>query len=225
VTQRRRDGSVEFAFDHADPYLRDLAQPFLQKRGPLRIRFDLPTPDGQIHLARTHPLVEGLAAHVLATALDPVGEPVAARTGAIRTADVDRRTILLLVRYRFDVTTARGGDATTLLAEDTEILAYTGSPDDPTWIAHDEIGRLLNANPAGNVPVEHASAAVSQVISSAEILTAHLNATARRRADELAEAHDRVREEARARGRTQVAAHTPVDVLGVYILLPVPKAS
>jgi hypothetical protein len=40
------------------------------------------------------------------------------------------------------------------------------------------------------------------------------------RAEQLAEAHRRVRRAAGTTGRVTVTAHLPVDVLGVYVYLP-----
>ena len=73
----------------------------------LRARFVLPVPDGVDYLSRTHPIVEALAGYVADTSLDPLGEPLAARCGSMRTSAVTTRTTLLLVRMRFDVVTTR----------------------------------------------------------------------------------------------------------------------
>lgn len=48
-------------------------------------RFDLPVADDEVHLSRTHPLVERLATHVLDTALDPQLDAIACRCGVIYT--------------------------------------------------------------------------------------------------------------------------------------------
>ncbi|HXF72478.1 MAG TPA: helicase-related protein, partial [Actinomycetota bacterium] len=87
--------------------------------GELRARFEQPVGEDEIHLTRTHPFVESLARYVLDTALDPRADGVARRCGVIRTGAVERRTTLLLLRYRFDVTTrARRGEPHAQLAED-----------------------------------------------------------------------------------------------------------
>jgi hypothetical protein len=39
-------------------------------------RFELPVKEGQLHLTRMHPIIEGLASYVMDSALDPVGDGV-----------------------------------------------------------------------------------------------------------------------------------------------------
>ena len=210
----------------ADIVLRDTAAALRDAAGGvdrLRARFALPVRDGEVYLTRTHPFVEGLAAHVLTTALDNLADGIAARCGTIRTAAVPRRTTLLLVRYRFDVVTIRADDEQTLLAEDSAILAFAGAPDEPEWLGPEAARHLLQVAPTGNVPTEQAARFIGAVIDAAPGLAERLDAEATRRADELLEAHRRVRSEARVRGvRYRVTPHLPPDVLGVYVLLPAP---
>lgn len=189
----------------------------------LRARFTLPLRhDGETYLSRTHPFVEGLAAHVLTGALDRLGDSPAARCGAARTESVTRRTTLMLVRYRFDVVTIARDTERTLLAEDTGIVAFAGPADQPQWLDDDEIRLLLEAVPAGNLAAEQATNALTTVMDAAPDLTEQLSVQAHRRAEELLATHRRVRAESGRRGvRYRVEAHTPPDVLGVYVLLPV----
>ena len=96
---------------------------------PCAARFRPPAGDGEELLTRTHPVVEGLASHVLDTALDPLaGDAVAARSGVMRTRDVTRRTTALLLRMRFHLTIRRGEQERRLLAEDARVLAFAGIP-------------------------------------------------------------------------------------------------
>ena len=56
-------------------------------------------------------------------------------------------------------------------------------------------------------------------------LAAHLGKAALSRAAQLKQAHDRVREAAKARVRTlRVEPQPPVDVLGIYVFLPVARS-
>jgi hypothetical protein len=143
-----------------------------------------------------------------------------------RTGAVDRRTTLLLVRYRFDIVTSRGSDERVLLAEDTGVLAFAGAPDAPEWLGPEAVAPLLAATPDGNVGADQATRFLTSVLDAAPTLTAALDAEAQRRADELLATHRRVRTEAGARGvRYRVRAHLPVDVLGAYVLLPKPAVA
>ncbi|HXF72303.1 MAG TPA: hypothetical protein VNO79_06810, partial [Actinomycetota bacterium] len=147
---------------------------------------------------------------------------VARRCGVIRTGAVERRTTLLLLRYRFDVTTrARRGEPHAQLAEDAGLLAFEGPPEDPTWLPPERAEALLEAAPAANVAPEQARDLVGRVVEGIDHLTPRLEEAARRRAEEIREAHERVRRAARATGvRTTVEPKLPVDALGVYVLLP-----
>lgn len=179
--------------------------------------------DGSLTLERTHPVVQAVAAHVLDSALDPyVTDPVAARCGAIRTRAVDRRTSLLLVRMRFHLQ-IRHGDAEPrqLLAEDARLLAFTGTPADLTWLTDEQAQQLLTAKPDANVPFDQAVRVVRRLIDGLPELGHELERIAGAHAEELLATHRRVREGARTGGSVAVEAQLPLDVLGVYVLLPV----
>ncbi|GAA4940244.1 hypothetical protein GCM10023238_02370 [Streptomyces heliomycini] len=71
---------------------------------------------GEHALSRTDPAVRALARYLLDAAVDtglPPEERPARRLGVIRTHAVDRRTVLLLARYRFRLTLPGARRATT----------------------------------------------------------------------------------------------------------------
>ena len=214
-----KGASFEIDLSRAPRALRDLC-PTLPEH--FRARFDLPVEEGTVYLSRTHPLVEGLAAHVLDTALDPQREGVACRAGAIRTAAVATRTTLLLCRFRFELATARGGAEQTQIAEEIGLLGFEGAPSDKSrWLAPEGAEVLLDAQPTGNIGDDQKRGFVAAVIQGFEQLRPQLEAEARRRAEALLDAHRRVRAASRARGISyRVAPQLPVDLLGVYVLLP-----
>jgi len=185
-----------------------------------KAKFDLPVDPGVLYLSRTHPIVEGLAQYVLNAALDGEG-PVARRCGVIRTDAVDRRTTLLLLRYRYHVITSRGDQAAELLAEDCQLVAFTGSPDKAQWMDAADSEGLLSAEPKQNVAPSQATDFVSQVIGGFDHLRSALEEFARRRGQELLDAHRRVRAAARMGGvRYEIRPELPPDVLGIYVYLP-----
>jgi hypothetical protein len=186
-------------------------------------RFRLPVDDGVEFLNRTHPFVEGLAEYVLNTALDEEAEDaVARRCGVIRTAAVQRRTTLLLVRYRFHLLTQDGGEESRALAEDTQVVAYAGSPDNAEWLAFEDIAPLLEARPQANILPEQAHTFLQKVVDGYPSLQSRLEGFAQERAGELREAHLRVRQAARMRRTRQVSIEPelPPDVVGIYVYLP-----
>jgi hypothetical protein len=185
-------------------------------------KFELPVKDGEIYLSRTHPIIEGLASHVMDTALDPLGESEARRCGVTSTSSIERRTTLLLVRYRYHIIIRTpDGDERALLAEDCQLAAFAGSATDPEWFGSEAAEALLLAEPEGNVPPDRAEYFLRQVIVQGDSLREKLAAVARERGDELLEAHRRVRQASRQTGvRYRVEPNLPPDVLGVYVYLP-----
>ncbi|RZM79123.1 helicase-related protein [Leptolyngbya iicbica] len=187
-------------------------------------RFELPIQDGQLYLNRTHPIVEGLATHVMDTALDPMVDSVARRCGVIRTNQVSRRTTLLLTRFRFHIIAKQGDEENPLLAEDCQILAFTGSPEKAEWLEPGQAEKLLTATPDGNISADQATTFLQKVIDQFDHLSPHLESVAQQRGNDLLEAHRRVRSAAKLKGvRYRVEPQLPPDVLGIYMFMPVPK--
>jgi len=204
------------------PNLAPLREAIGQEK-PFKARFELPVPDGVLYLNRTHPIVEGLATFVLDTALDPAQPGKARRSGVIRTDAVARRTTLLLLRLRHQIITTRKGQPTIqLLAEESVILAYEGSPQTGIhWLDDDAAGRLLQAQPKGNVTRPQATHFLQQAVDAYEVIRPHLETVAQDRAQTLLEAHNSVRAATKLAGKTTVQPQLPPDILGIYVLLPV----
>ena len=213
------NGALQFDLTETPRALRDM----LGNSTKFKARFELPVRDGELYLSRTHPIVEGLATYVIDTALDPIEESVARRCGVIRTSRVERRTTLLLVRLRFHIVTQRGTEEQALLAEDCQLLAFAGSPSSAEWLNDNQaIEALMEAQSEANVYPEQARTFLSRVIDEFDALQPHLNQVARERGEKLLAAHKRVRAAAQARGvRYRVEPQLPLDVLGIYVYLPV----
>jgi superfamily II DNA or RNA helicase len=196
----------------------------LGDKRPISVGFDPVVPPGTIYLARTHPFVEALSSYLLDTALDRPAEATASRVGAMRTAAVTERTVLLLLRARYVVKETRTAATRELLAEEALLLGYRGDLAQPKWLPREAVDRLaLEAQPIANVPPELARIWVQQVEAALPQLRPALDAIAGKRADELLAAHRRVRSAAALQGiRYAVEAKLPLDVLGVYVLMPAP---
>lgn len=183
--------------------------------------FDLPVPEGVRWLRRTDPFVESMASYVLDTALDPHGETVARRVGAMMTDAVSTLTTLLLVRYRYDITTCTDEQETSQLAEECIALAYEGLPAQPHWLEERRAQELLDVEPTGNVYREQALYFVKQAVDGYDGLVEHVEEIAQQRAEGLLAAHRRVRSAARMKGvRYRVQPRLPADILGIYVYLP-----
>lgn len=184
-------------------------------------RFQPPVEDNVLYLSRTHPVVENLASYIMNTALDPLVKAPARRCGVIRTSRVDRRTTVLLARFRYHIITKRGGREIPLLAEDCRLLAFSGSPRKAQWLDANVAEALLQAQPDANVDPDQASEFLSRVIEDIDVLRPHLDEVARQKGRELLEAHRRVRTASRQKGVTySIVPQLPPDLLGIYIYLP-----
>ena len=186
-----------------------------------RARFSLPTRKGELYLSRTHPLVEGLAAYTMDAALDPLGNGTARRCGVIRTDQVQKRTTILLVRFRFHIVTRRGTEERPLLAEDLALLAFEGSPQNAVWLEPERAEILLQAEPKGNVHADQATTFLQGILDQFDVLRPSIDAAAQERGAELLEAHRHVRSASRQQGVSyRVEPQLPPDVVGIYVYLP-----
>lgn len=189
-------------------------------------RFDVSANDGEYFLTRTHPLIESLSSFVLESALDSQNEKdiknTARRCGVIRTKAVEKRTTVLLVRFRYHIIKEKKGEENKpLLAEECGLLAFTGSPENAVWLEKEEAEKLLQAVPDQNVNPDQARDFVQKVIDGFDSLRPHLDETAKQLGEQLLDAHQRVRIAAKQKGvQTHVEPNLPPDVLGIYVYLP-----
>jgi len=177
---------------------------------------------GAVLLTRTHPVVEGIAAHVMETALDQDMDGPGRRCGVVRTAAVDRRTTILLLRLRFHIVTqGRDGVERPLLAEDLVLAGFTGSPERAEWLSSDALDPLLEADADANIGADQARTHIRRVLERFEDLRPRLDQIAEERGEALFDAHRRVRKATKSGVRAlKVDTHKPADILGVYVYLP-----
>lgn len=196
----------------------------LQQETQFTGRFDLPVQDGEIYIGRTSPVVEGLAGWVLDQALDPAARdaaPVAARCGLVRTRRVTARTTLLVARFRYHLK-PRVSEDLTLLCEEIIPLAFHGSAQSPQWIETDQAEALLSARPDANLSASLVDQQLPLLLGSLPDLQTALGAVASQHAALQLDAHERVREALRTKAKVRIEPVLPVDILGAYLLLPMP---
>ena len=187
---------------------------------PLPIFFDpRASVPGARHVQRTHPLVSLLADTLLEDSLSGAQHPLAARCAATVTTAVDVVTSLFVLRLRHQLTSRRRDTTRTLMAEECVTLAVTGRAN-PQWLADADLTTLLTAEPAANLTEETATRHIQETLDFLKTQTAYLESLATDRANALLADHRRVREAADDIGSYKVTPCLPVDVLGVYVLLP-----
>lgn len=128
---------------------------------------------------------------------------------------------MLLVRYRFQMNLpGRYGD-TPVIAEDARVLGFAGSPASAEWLPDEDAVALLTATADANTLPELARQQSSRVLSAIDDLMPHVNRRGEEFAEELREAHRRVRRsvDQAVRG-ARVTLQGDADILGAYVYLP-----
>lgn len=191
---------------------------------PWPITFDTPVPDGVAYVGRSHRLIECLAEHLMDQAFYPSSDrSPAARCGAIRTDAVSRRTTLLLLRLRFLI--HERDDETPGLAEETLVWGYRGLLPDIEPLALDEAGKLMDeASSTANLSPQEKTEVVAEALDAWEPMQPQIQAVLDDRAQRLTDSHRRIRSLTRA-GRVRIEPQKPPDLLGVLVLVPVPKGA
>ncbi len=191
--------------------------------GKTRFSFSQPPPAGSIHVHRAHALVSTLADYVAEQALEGgVVEP-GVRAAVIRTRSVKVRTVLYLLRLRsqIQVTIRRVRSPDSLLAEECVGVETEGDGVVRVLKAEEMLARLKRV-PSGNLAHDYKTQILRRAIRELEQLHPEFDRIALSRAEMVQADHVRVHLAARLRGiGYSVTPSLPVDVLGVYVFLPV----
>ncbi|HNQ08833.1 MAG TPA: helicase-related protein [Giesbergeria sp.] len=192
-------------------------------QGTLRIDFHQPAAQGATFIHRTHPLVTVLADTLLEQALDtaPPAEDAAAvaRAGAAFVAGVRLKTTVLLLRIRHQLSATHGSRKRLLMCEEAVAVAARGS-EPLTPLTPEQTRELLGCEATRNMPAPLRERQLQAALTALPGWQPQLEAIAEARAQALLQDHRRVREAAEGRGSYQVSASLPVDVMGLYVLLP-----
>lgn len=190
----------------------------------LVIDFHQPPAAGASFIHRTHPLVAVLADTLLESALEradaAADDRAVARTGAALVAGIRLKTTVLLLRIRHQLSVTHGSERRLLLCEEAVAVAATGT--DPTLhaLSPETTRQLLQSPATHNLAPVMRDRHVSLALKALEDWQPQLDTLAEARAQALLKDHRRVRAAAEGRGSYQVTASLPVDVMGVYVLLP-----
>lgn len=191
--------------------------------GTLRIDFHQPAVQGAVFVHRTHPLVAVLADTLLEQALDDAptsgDDARVARAGVAFVAQVPLKTTVLLLRIRHQLTVTHGASTRLLMCEEAVAVATSGT-EAFAELLPDQTRALLGAEATRNLPAPLRDRQLQSALEALPSWQPQLEAIAKSRAQALLLDHRRVREAAEGRGSYQVTASLPVDVMGLYVLLP-----
>ncbi|MBQ2594442.1 MAG: helicase SNF2, partial [Candidatus Riflebacteria bacterium] len=177
-----------------------------------------PCSEHSMFIHRSHPLVSLLADYILENALGNTQKKTA-RTAVTLTQNVSVVTTVFLLRLRHQLSYKRKGKIKVIMAEEMVSVAVTGRST-PKWEYGEVCNKYLEAQPSGNpsqnVITKELQEAASLFINNKEVI----DNFAKQRAEALLADHRRVREAAADRGSYEVKPCLPVDLIGIYVLLP-----
>ena len=210
----KADKGYRLYTNNLPPLLADL----LPSEPELLISFDSPTPENYRYIGRNHPFVESLCQQVMANTIHRRSKR-AARASVIRTDAVDIKTTLLLFRVRNVIEEKRKGHQ--LVAEEMLLWGYRGTAADEDFLTPDEAkALLLSARPTANRSPQANAATLEQELAQLDRLKADFDKVAEQRAKHLVDAHERFGQFVEKKRYQVVYPVLPMDVLGVYVLLP-----
>lgn len=199
----------------AEGLIDDTASPKSRK-----IAFDPRPRSGFVSIHRAHPLTGILAETFLETALDEHSQKdvpsTLPRCGVWESDGVEAVTTLFLLRIRHRIDSKGKLGPQFAMAEEAAAIAFQGVN---RASAGNDAFALLEATSrdvAGRVREEQ----LSQAIAAIQRLQPDLDAYAFERAAVLADDHTRVRQSLGSKASVKVEAVTPVDIIGLYVLLP-----
>jgi len=203
--------------------LPDSLRAVLPAGASLRISFRSPTPEGCLYLGRNHPFVEQLC-QIVMTATIERRKGRAARAAVIRCREVTTRTTLMLLRSR-NVIEERAG-AHRIVAEEALVWGWRGAPSDGQLLSFAEAKNLLqSARPTSDLSAERRTQELRTEIALLKpamhpALVKAFDDLGEKRSQHLVEAHERFRQFLDRRQFQVVYPVLPMDVLGLYVLLP-----
>jgi len=196
------------------PPLREL----LPAGDPVNVSFHSPTPEGYHYIGRNHRFVEQLCQLVMANTLARVDKR-AARAAIVRTRQVAIKTTLLLFRCRNVIEQSKAGHK--IVAEEMLLWGWRGTPQQKEFLDHAEAKKLLTeARASSDLSPQARAGFLENELKLLASLRAEFDAVAEQKSKRLVDAHERF-SALMDRQRFQVVYPVlPMDLLGVYVLLP-----
>jgi superfamily II DNA or RNA helicase len=190
----------------------------------VKISFVSPTPRGYKYIGRNSAFVEQLCQFLLSIAFEKHPEYGSiARVSEIQTDAVNVKTTLVMFRVRNvikEVSSVRES-----VAEEMYLWGYHKNNGEIESLDYKVSKQLLmEANVLSNLSKERQEADITDELKTFDSIKSHFMELASERADKLVEAHSRFKVLIGGRRYEKATPILPPDVMGIYILLPKPKA-
>lgn len=195
----------------------------LSDQDKVLISFLSPTPQGYHYLGRNHLFVEQLCQYLLTDALEKRYQTGVARASVVRTGAVLNKTTLVQFRVRNVISEVT--EKQELVAEELLVWGYEGDVSEQLFLEESVANRLLmETKAAENVELGEQMYWLNEELEWINKPTLYNQITdpiAITRANALVEAHERFRRAVGSGNKFRpVEPVLPMDVIGVYILLP-----
>ncbi len=193
----------------------------LTDKQEIQISFQSPTPEGYKYIGRNHPFTEQLSQAIINNALENASG-CAARAAVLRTDDVSKKTVIFQLRVRNVIQEEKTKKE--IVAEEMWLWGYRGDIDKVDFISKEEAMKLfLAAKPIGNIELQEQEYWLNgelDWVNNEKTFRGHTDKVALARSTHLVEAHSRFKILISGSKFSVVEPVLPVDVMGIYILLP-----
>jgi len=197
--------------------LRDL----LSAKTEIQISFKSPTPAGYKYIGRNHPFTEHLSQHIMNSALHQATGS-AARAAVMRSTDVKQKTVLFQLRVRNVI--AEQPSNKQIVAEEMWLWGYEGEVNQKQFIDKETaMNLLMSVKPTQNMEEGEKAYWLNEEMAwvlDEKTFRKQTDDVALERANHLVESHTRFKKLVSGNKYKVVEPVLPMDVLGVYILLP-----
>lgn len=197
--------------------LRDL----LSDKTEIQISFKSPTPARFKYIGRNHPFTEHLSQHIINSALQQAPNS-AARAAVLRSADLNQKTVLFQLRVRNVI--AEQPSNKQIVAEEMWLWGYEGEVNQKQFIDKETaINLLMNVKPTQNMEEGEKAYWLNEEMAwvlDEKSFREQTDEVALERANHLVESHTRFKKLVSGNKYKVIEPVLPMDVLGVYILLP-----
>ena len=217
----KKDADLCYSFQKAE--LPSTLQHYFSSSGnTVKISFASPTPRGYTYIGRNHVFVEDLSRRVVNESING-GEMAACRAMVLETADVTKRTTILLMRVRSVIKDKKDTNRQ-LVGEEMIFIGYRGNVENHDFLTQEECKTLfLAATASGNVDAISQKQIFDRAIewiNDEATLRKHTDEIAMERAEHLVNAFSQYRTYLTAAEYQVVEPVLPMDVIAAYVFIP-----
>lgn len=193
----------------------------LSEKMEVNISFKSPTPAGFKYIGRNHPFTEHLSQYIINSALQG-NRNCAARAAVLRTAGVKQKTVLFQFRVRNVIAEQPANKQ--IVAEEMWLWGYEGDVNEKRFLDKETaLNLLMTVKPTQNIEEGEKAYWLNEEmvwVLDENKFRQQTDKVALERANHLVESHTRFKKLVSGNNYKVVEPVLPMDVLGVYVLLP-----